>query len=78
MANDKVKLGVFWKKTTREGNRPYLSGAVRPEGLDEAVRLLRDGGRFLVLSNPNKRDGKRDPDCELFVVPAAGGERGAG
>lgn len=70
MANDMVKLGVLWKKTTREGNRPFLSGSMRQEGLEESLRLLRAGGRFLVLANQHKREGKNDPDCELFVVPA--------
>lgn len=69
MATDMIKLGVLWKKTSREGNRPYLAGAVRADGVDAAVELLRKGARFLVLSNNHKRDGKQDPDCELFVVP---------
>ncbi len=68
MADDKIKLGVLWKNVSREGNKPYLSGRVQPENLDAAVQLLRDGGRFLVLSN-KKRPDKQDPDCELFVVP---------
>jgi len=69
MATDMVKLGVLWKKTSREGNRPFLSGAVHADGVDAAVALLRKGGRLLVLGNNHKRDGKKDPDCELFVVP---------
>jgi hypothetical protein len=68
MANEKIKLGVLWKNLSREGNKPYLSGHVQQDNLDAAVQLLRDGGRFLVLSN-KKRPDKQDPDCELFVVP---------
>ena len=70
MADDKIRLGVLWKNVTREGNKPYLSGRVQRENLDAAVDLLRDGGRFLILSN-TKRPDKQDPDCVLFVVPAA-------
>ena len=66
--DQRIRLGVLWKNTTREGNRPYLSGRVDLETLDAAVELLRTGGRFLVLSN-NKRPDKRDPDCVLLVVP---------
>lgn len=69
MKSDMIKLGVLWKKTSREGGRPFLSGAVRNDGVDAALALLRSGARFLVLSNQNKREGKNDPDCELFVVP---------
>jgi len=69
MASEMIKLGVLWKNTTREGNRPYLAGRVQGDEIDAAVELLRKGGRFLILSNKNKRDGKRDPDCDLFVVP---------
>ena len=68
MADDKIKLGVLWKNLSREGNSPYLSGRVQEDNLDAAVTLLRNGGRFLVLSN-KKRPDKQDPDCELFVVP---------
>ncbi len=68
MTDDKIKLGVLWKHVSREGKAPYLSGRVQPDTLDAAVQLLRDGGRFLVLSN-KKRPDKLDPDCELFVVP---------
>ena len=70
MADDKIRLGVLWKNVTREGNKPYLSGRVQRENLDAAVDLLRDGGRFLILSN-SKRPDKQDPDCLLFVVPEA-------
>jgi hypothetical protein len=70
MADDKIRLGVLWKNVTREGNKPYLSGRVQRENLDAAVELLRDGGRFLILSN-SKRPDKQDPDCVLFVVPEA-------
>lgn len=66
---DMIKLGVLWKKLTKQGNRPYLAGPSRSEAYDEAMECLRQGGRFLVLPNRNKRDGKNDPDCELFVVP---------
>lgn len=69
MATDMIKLGVLWKKTSRDGGRPFLSGAVRTDGVDAAVALMRKGGRLLVLSNHHKREGKNDPDCELFVVP---------
>ncbi len=68
MTDDKIKLGVLWKNLSREGKKPYLSGRVQADNLDAAVQLLRDGGRFLVLSN-QKRPDKQDPDCELFVVP---------
>lgn len=68
MADDKIKLGVLWKNLSREGNSPYLSGRVQQDNLDAAVTLLRQGGRFLVLSN-KKRPDKQDPDCALFVVP---------
>jgi hypothetical protein len=68
MADDKIKLGVLWKNVSREGKKPYLSGRVQQDTLDAAVELLRDGGRFLILSN-TKRPDKQDPDCVLFVVP---------
>ena len=68
MTNDKIKLGVLWKNVSREGKKPYLSGRVQQDNLDAAVQLLRDGGRFLVLSS-KKRPNKQDPDCEIFVVP---------
>jgi len=68
MADDRIKLGVLWKNVSREGNRTYLSGRVQQDGLDAAVDLLRDGGRFLVLGN-TKRPDKQDPDYVLFVVP---------
>lgn len=68
MTDEKIKLGVLWKNISREGKTPYLSGRVQRENLDAAVRLLQDGGRFLVLSN-KKRPDRQDPDCDLFVVP---------
>lgn len=68
MTDDKVKLGVLWKNLSRNGQKPYLSGRAQLDSLDEAVQLLRDGGRLLILSN-QKRPDKRDPDCVLFVVP---------
>ncbi|HEX7409467.1 MAG TPA: hypothetical protein VF515_17700 [Candidatus Binatia bacterium] len=79
MADDKIKLGVLWKNLSREGNKPYLSGRVQQDNLDAAVQLLRNGGRFLVLSS-KKRPDKQDPDCEIFVVPEPerGEERSSG
>jgi len=71
MADDKIKLGALWKHLSREGNKPYLSGRVDRDNLDAAVQLLRNGGRFLVLTN-KKRPDKQDPDCEIFVVPESG------
>jgi hypothetical protein len=68
MDDDKIKLGVLWKNVSRKGNKPYLAGRVQQDTLDAAVRLLRAGGRFLILSN-TKRPDKQDPDCELFVIP---------
>lgn len=68
MMDDKVKLGVLWKNVSRNGQKPYLSGRAQLDSLDDAIQLLRDGGRLLVLSN-QKRPDKRDPDCVLFVVP---------
>jgi hypothetical protein len=68
MTDDKIKLGVLWKNLSREGKKPYLSGRVDRDNLEAAVKLLRDGGRFLVLTN-KKRPDKQDPDCEIFVVP---------
>jgi hypothetical protein len=68
MDDDKVKLGVLWKNVSQKGNKPYLSGRVQQDSLEAAVQLLREGGRFLILSN-NKRPDKQDPDCVLFVVP---------
>ena len=68
MADDKIKLGVLWKNLSREGNKPYLSGRAHQDNLEAALQLLRDGGRFLILS-AKKRPDKQDPDCELFVVP---------
>jgi hypothetical protein len=68
MDDDKIKLGVLWKNVSRKGNKPYLSGRVQQDSLDAAVRLLRAGGRLLILSN-TKRPDKQDPDCVLFVVP---------
>ena len=70
MTNDRIKLGVLWKHEGRDGKKPFLSGAVRSESLESAIALMRDGGRLLVLSNVTKRPDKRDPDCELFVVPS--------
>lgn len=70
MANDRIKLGVLWKHSGGETKKPFLSGAVRNESLEAAVALMRDGGRLLVLSNTHKRPDKKDPDCELFVVPS--------
>jgi hypothetical protein len=71
MTDDKIKLGVLWKNLSREGKKPYLSGRVQEDNLDAAVQLLREGGRFLVLTN-KKRPDKQDPDCEIFVVPERG------
>ena len=71
MTDDKIKLGVLWKNLSKEGKKPYLSGRVQEDALDAAVQLLREGGRFLILTN-KKRPDKQDPDCELFVVPERG------
>lgn len=68
MSDDRIKLGVLWKNVSRNGNKPYLSGRVQQDGLEAAFKLLRSGGRFLVLGN-NKRPDKQDPDCVLWVVP---------
>jgi hypothetical protein len=68
MTDEKVKLGVLWKNVSRNGQKPYLSGRVQQDTLEEAVQLLREGGRLLVFS-AKKRPDKRDPDCILFVVP---------
>jgi hypothetical protein len=71
MIDDKIKLGVLWKNLSKEGKKPYLSGRVQEDNLEAAVQLLREGGRFLVLTN-KKRPDKQDPDCEIFVVPGRG------
>jgi hypothetical protein len=71
MIDDKIKLGVLWKNLSKEGKKPYLSGRVQEDSLEAAVQLLREGGRFLVLTN-KKRPDKQDPDCEIFVVPERG------
>jgi len=71
MDDDALKLGRLWKNTSHDG-KPYLSGVCCTDTLDQAVTLLRAGGRFLILANGHKREGKRDPDCELYVVPARG------
>ena len=76
MDDAKIKLGVLWKNVSRKGNKPYLSGRVQQDTLDAAVRLLRAGGRFLILGN-TKRPDKQDPDCVLFVVPERGAETAA-
>ena len=68
MTDDRIKLGVLWKNLSREGNKPYLSGRIQHDSLDDAVQLMRDGGRFLVLGN-TKRPDKQDPDYVLYVVP---------
>ena len=68
MDDDKIRLGVLWKNVSRKGNKPYLAGRVQQDTLEAAVRLMRAGGRFLILSN-TKRPDKQDPDCVLFVVP---------
>jgi hypothetical protein len=77
MANDRIKLGVLWKHEGKGGKKAFLSGAVRNESLEAAVALMREGGRLLVLSNNAKRPDKRDPDCELFVVPSSTPEKGS-
>ncbi len=71
MPDDKIKLGRLWKNRTKD-DKPYLSGVAVLEQVDQAVALLKNGGRFLILGNASKREGKRDPDCELYVVPAKG------
>lgn len=76
MNDDKIKLGVLWKQLSRKGSKPYLSGRVQEDGLEAAMTLLRQGGRFLVLSNA-KRPDKQDPDCVLFVVPGKQGDAAA-
>ncbi|HVM94965.1 MAG TPA: hypothetical protein VMT89_01195 [Candidatus Acidoferrales bacterium] len=68
MNDDRIKLGVLWKNVSQKGNKPYLSGRVQEENIDEAVGLLKRGGRLLILSN-TKRPDKKDPDCVLYVVP---------
>ena len=68
MDDDKIKLGVLWKNVSRNGKKPYMSGRVQQDNIEAAVRLMRQGGRFLVLGN-TKRPDKQDPDCVLFVVP---------
>lgn len=70
MANGRIRLGVLWKHGGGDGKKPFLSGEVRGDTLEAAVVLMRQGGRLLVLANPNKRPDRKDPDCELFVVPA--------
>jgi hypothetical protein len=67
MSNDMRKLGELWKGRNKEG-QPFLFG-VADQRIDDAIALLKNGGRLLVLANNRKREGKRDPDCELFVVP---------
>jgi hypothetical protein len=71
MSDDNIKLGVLWKNLSKEGKEPYLSGRVQQDSLEAAVQLLREGGRFLILTN-KKRPDKQDPDCEIFVVPDRG------
>jgi hypothetical protein len=69
MDDDKIKLGRLWKGVSAGGTK-YLNGQVeRGEQLERALALLRRGGRLLVLPNNRKREGKKDPDCELFVTP---------
>jgi len=64
---DMIKIGRLWKGTTT-GGKSYLSG-VTVDTLDKAVELLHNGGRLMVFGNDRKREGKKDPDCELFAVP---------
>ena len=64
----RVKLGVLWKHVSSKDNTPFLSGRVQEDSLDAAVALLRLGGTLLLVTN-NKRPDKKDPDCQLFVMP---------
>lgn len=66
--DDKIRLGRLWTNTSQAGAK-YMSGWTSAQTLDDAIDLLRRGGRLLVLSNTNKRPDKKDPDADLYVTP---------
>jgi hypothetical protein len=70
-----IKFGVLWKNKDRAG-KAYLSGAITEERFEEALALLRDGGRVMIFGNTRKREGKRDPDCILYATPKSARSRG--
>lgn len=68
--DDKVRIGRMWKGVSAKGSN-YLSGVIDTEGWERAENenLMRLGWRLLALPNQSKREGKRDPDVDLFLVP---------
>lgn len=68
--DDKVRIGRMWKGVGKTGTN-YLSGPIDREGWDRAAaeQLVEHGWRLLILPNQSKREGKRDPDVDVFLVP---------
>lgn len=68
--DDKVRIGRLWKGVSKAGTN-YLSGVIDSDGWQRAEEenLMRLGWRLLALPNGSQREGKRDPDVDVFLVP---------
>jgi hypothetical protein len=68
LRDGRVKMFSAWTRTSKDGSK-FQSLAPAPS-FDEAVELLRSGGGLAMLfPNRNRREGKNDPNAELWVLP---------
>ena len=64
MAEEKKQsnsVGAFWKQTSRDGKKTYLSGNIQlnpPDG--ERIKVV-------VWANKNKPEGSNQPDFRMYV-----------
>jgi len=54
-------IGAFWKQTSRDGKKTYLSGSLQlnpPNG--ERIKVI-------VWANKNKPEGSNQPDFRMYI-----------
>ena len=52
-------IGAFWKQTTRDGQKTYLSGSVQLTPTSEKIKVI-------VFANKNKPEGSKQPDFRMY------------
>ena len=53
-------IGAFWKQTSRDGKKTFLSGNIQLTPNGEKIKVI-------VWANKNKPEGSNQPDFRMYV-----------
>ena len=63
MAEEKKQsnsVGAFWKQTSRDGKKTFLSGNIQLTPNGEKIKVI-------VWANKNKPEGSNQPDFRMYI-----------